>query len=183
MTASPRPLCPTRPASAGPRHERVRLSFRASGRHGSGRAARRPSGEASTGGSSSRPASASRTRRSPISSSRAGSTSRSSTLDTGRLFPSTYKVWEETEAPLRRPHPLLPPRRQAALAAYRRRRRASTASTDRRRRGSAAARVRKVEPLGRALAGAAAWVTGLRADQSAGRAPCRARRLGRRSAR
>jgi phosphoadenosine phosphosulfate reductase len=30
--------------------------------------------------------------------------------------------------------------------------------------------VRKVEPLGRALAGAAAWVTGLRADQSGERA-------------
>ncbi len=29
--------------------------------------------------------------------------------------------------------------------------------------------VRKVEPLGRALAGAAAWITGLRADQSAAR--------------
>ena len=29
--------------------------------------------------------------------------------------------------------------------------------------------VRKVEPLGRALAGAAGWITGLRADQSAHR--------------
>ena len=34
---------------------------------------------------------------------------------------------------------------------------------------SACCGVRKVEPLGRALRGAAAWITGLRADQSAAR--------------
>jgi phosphoadenosine phosphosulfate reductase len=33
--------------------------------------------------------------------------------------------------------------------------------------------VRKIEPLGRALAGAAAWITGLRAEQSAHRAATR----------
>lgn len=90
------------------------------------------------------------------------------TLDTGRLFPSTYKLWAETEerygVRIRSYHP-----EQAALAAhvadagingfyY-----SKEARTD-------CCTVRKVEPLGRALTGAAAWVTGLRADQSGQRA-------------
>jgi phosphoadenosine phosphosulfate reductase len=89
------------------------------------------------------------------------------TLDTGRLFPSTYKVWAETEkrydARIRSFHP-----DQASLARF------VAASGINGFYGSKEARlgcchVRKVEPLGRALAGAAAWVTGLRADQSAER--------------
>ncbi len=86
------------------------------------------------------------------------------TLDTGRLFPSTYKVWAETEerygVRIRSYHP-----DAAALAAlvadagingfyYSKEARVGCCT------------VRKVEPLGRALAGACAWVTGLRADQS-----------------
>ena len=90
------------------------------------------------------------------------------TLDTGRLFPSTYQLWQETEERygrrIRSYHP-----DSAALAAI---------IADAGINGfyhSKAARleccgVRKVEPLGRALSGAAAWVTGLRADQSDGRA-------------
>ncbi len=89
------------------------------------------------------------------------------TLDTGRLFPSTYKLWQETEerygVRIRSYHP-----DGAALAAL---------LADSGANGfyhSKAARldccdVRKVEPLRRALAGAEAWVTGLRADQSDGR--------------
>ncbi len=82
-----------------------------------------------------------------------------STLDTGRLFPSTYKVWEETErrygARIRSWHP-----EAGALAAF------VAARGINGFYGSKEARlgccqVRKVEPLGRALAGAAAWVTGL----------------------
>jgi phosphoadenosine phosphosulfate reductase len=90
-----------------------------------------------------------------------------STLDTGRLFPSTYKVWEETErrygARIRSWHP-----DQSALAAFV----AGSGingfyeSKDVR---LGCCQVRKIEPLGRALAGAGAWVTGLRADQSSGR--------------
>lgn len=86
------------------------------------------------------------------------------TLDTGRLFPSTYKLWAETEerygVRIRSYHP-----EQAALAAQ-----IADAGINgfyyskEARIGCCA--VRKVEPLGRALAGAAAWVTGLRADQS-----------------
>jgi phosphoadenosine phosphosulfate reductase len=89
------------------------------------------------------------------------------TLDTGRLFPSTYTLWQETEerygVRIRSYHP-----DGTALAAL---------LADSGANGfyhSKAARldccgVRKVEPLGRALAGAEAWVTGLRADQSGGR--------------
>src|SRR6185295_7216298 len=89
------------------------------------------------------------------------------TLDTGRLFPATYDLWAETEerygVRIRSYHP-----DAAALAAF---------VADAGINGfyhSKEARidccfVRKVEPLGRALAGASAWVTGLRADQSDGR--------------
>jgi len=90
------------------------------------------------------------------------------TLDTGRLFPSTYKLWQETEerygVRIRSFHP-----EAAAVAAV-----VADAgingfyhSKDAR---LACCDVRKVEPLARALAGAAAWVTGLRADQSGQRA-------------
>ncbi|HYJ83226.1 MAG TPA: phosphoadenylyl-sulfate reductase [Allosphingosinicella sp.] len=90
------------------------------------------------------------------------------TLDTGRLFPSTYRVWEETEsrygARILSFHP-----DPTALAAF------VAANGINGFYGSKEARlgccqVRKVEPLGRALAGASAWITGLRSDQSAGRA-------------
>ena len=86
------------------------------------------------------------------------------TLDTGRLFPETYDVWSQTEARYGRRIRAFYPERAAleALVAdqgvdgfY--------ASVDRRK---ACCRVRKVEPLNRALAGAAVWITGLRADQS-----------------
>jgi phosphoadenosine phosphosulfate reductase len=89
------------------------------------------------------------------------------TLDTGRLFPSTYQVWEETErrygARIRSWHP-----DEAALSGF------VASHGINGFYGSKEARlgcchVRKVEPLGRALAGAAAWVTGLRSDQSGGR--------------
>jgi len=86
------------------------------------------------------------------------------TLDTGRLFPSTYKLWQETEerygVRIKSYHPNA--EAVAAMVAdagingfyYSKDARVSCCE------------VRKVEPLGRALAGAAAWVTGLRADQS-----------------
>ena len=86
------------------------------------------------------------------------------TLDTGRLFPSTYKVWAETEerygVRIRSYHP-----ESAALAAH-----VADAGINgfyhSKQARTDCCTVRKVEPLGRALAGAAAWVTGLRADQS-----------------
>ncbi len=90
------------------------------------------------------------------------------TLDTGRLFPETYAVWEETERRYgRRIRAIYP--HQAALQdliaaqginGFYYAKQARIACCD----------VRKVEPLKRALAGAQGWITGLRAEQSADRA-------------
>ncbi len=90
------------------------------------------------------------------------------TLDTGRLFPETYDVWTETErrygVTIRAYYP-----DAGALETL-----IADQSIDGFRQSVAARRVccgvRKVAPLKRALAGAAAWVTGLRADQSGARA-------------
>ena len=90
------------------------------------------------------------------------------TFDTGRLFPETHHVWAETERRYGcRIRALLPER--SAVEAW-----VAENGIDG-FRSSVAARqaccaLRKVEPLGRALAGAAAWVTGVRAEQSADRA-------------
>jgi phosphoadenosine phosphosulfate reductase len=86
------------------------------------------------------------------------------TLDTGRLFPSTYKLWQDTEERYgRRIRSWHPDAR--ALAAF-----VADAGINGFYHSKAARQacceVRKVEPLDRALDGAAAWVTGLRADQS-----------------
>jgi phosphoadenosine phosphosulfate reductase len=90
------------------------------------------------------------------------------TLDTGRLFPETYDVWARTER-----------RYGVRIAAF------APESNGVERlvakqgidgfRSSVAARleccsVRKVTPLARILDGSAAWVTGMRADQSVDRA-------------
>ncbi len=89
------------------------------------------------------------------------------TLDTGRLFPSTYDVWAKTEEKygvrIRSYHP--DAQAVAAMVAdagingfyYSKEARLNCCG------------VRKVEPLKRALAGADAWVVGLRGGQSAGR--------------
>jgi phosphoadenosine phosphosulfate reductase len=90
------------------------------------------------------------------------------TLDTGRLFPETHDVWAETER-----------RYGIRVVSFAPEHRAVEAMIARQGidgfRSSVAARldccaVRKVAPLARALDGAAAWITGLRADQSADRA-------------
>jgi phosphoadenosine phosphosulfate reductase len=90
------------------------------------------------------------------------------TLDTGRLFPSTYKLWQETQerygVRIRSFHPdakaVSAMVRDAGINGFYHSKEARLACCE----------VRKVEPLGRALAGATAWVTGLRADQSGERA-------------
>jgi phosphoadenosine phosphosulfate reductase len=90
------------------------------------------------------------------------------TLDTGRLFPETYDVWAQTER-----------RYGVHVLAFAPGHRAVEALVAGQGidgfRSSVAARldccaVRKVAPLARALDGSAAWITGLRADQSADRA-------------
>jgi phosphoadenosine phosphosulfate reductase len=90
------------------------------------------------------------------------------TFDTGRLFPETHEVWAQTEQHYgRRIRALVPERRsveawvaQNGINGFR----SSVAARQ------ACCGLRKVEPLGRALAGASAWVTGVRAEQSAERA-------------
>ena len=90
------------------------------------------------------------------------------TLDTGRLFPETYAVWQETEERYGVRIRAFYPNGDAVAALV-----ADQGingfyySKDAR---LACCGVRKVEPLGRALAGASAWVVGLRADQSERRA-------------
>jgi phosphoadenosine phosphosulfate reductase len=89
------------------------------------------------------------------------------TLDTGRLFPSTYDLWGKTEETygvrIKSYHP-----NETALAAF-----VADAGINgfyySKEARLGCCHVRKVEPLGRALAGADAWVTGLRAGQSNGR--------------
>lgn len=89
------------------------------------------------------------------------------TLDTGQLFPETYALWAQTEERYGRRIAAVYPRqddlerlvaRQGVNGFYH--------SVEAR---MSCCNVRKVEPLSRALAGAQAWITGLRADQSAQR--------------
>jgi phosphoadenosine phosphosulfate reductase len=90
------------------------------------------------------------------------------TLDTGRLFPETHQLWAETERRYgRRIRAIIPEHRavdafvaQHGIDGFR-------SSVEARR---ACCALRKVEPLGRALRGAAAWITGVRAEQSIDRA-------------
>jgi phosphoadenosine phosphosulfate reductase len=86
------------------------------------------------------------------------------TLDTGRLFPETYQVWAETERRYGLRIRAFSPEAAAVEALV------AAQGIDGFYRDpearKACCHVRKVAPLGRALAGAAAWVTGLRADQS-----------------
>jgi phosphoadenosine phosphosulfate reductase len=90
------------------------------------------------------------------------------TLDTGRLFAETHAVWAETETRYGRRIAAYYPRHDAVAAMV-----AGQGingfyeSVEKRH---ACCDVRKVEPLGRALAGAAAWITGIRAQSSVGRA-------------
>ena len=90
------------------------------------------------------------------------------TLDTGRLFPETYDLWAQTEERYGRRIAAVVPR-QTSLEAL------VAEQGINGFRHSVEARlaccsVRKVEPLRRALDGAAAWITGLRAEQSSNRA-------------
>jgi phosphoadenosine phosphosulfate reductase len=86
------------------------------------------------------------------------------TLDTGRLFSETRALWKETEeryaAEIRAFHP-----DREAVDALLAEQGADGFYYSKKARLSCC-EVRKVEPLGRALARASAWITGLRADQS-----------------
>jgi phosphoadenosine phosphosulfate reductase len=90
------------------------------------------------------------------------------TLDTGRLPPETYDLMQQVEQRYGRCVDTLYPEADALQALVARDGiNGFTASVDKRK---ACCGVRKVEPLRRGLAGKRAWVTGLRAQQSATRA-------------
>ena len=86
------------------------------------------------------------------------------TLDTGRLFPQTHAVWAETEQRYGIRVRGYYPRANALESFVRDHGINGFYRSVEARHGCCG--VRKVEPLGRALSGAAAWLTGLRADQS-----------------
>jgi phosphoadenosine phosphosulfate reductase len=90
------------------------------------------------------------------------------TFDTGRLFPETYAVWTETERRYGcRIRALYPDTRSLESLVARQGISGFRTSVEERQ---ACCAIRKVEPLGRALAGAAAWITGIRSEQSGDRA-------------
>lgn len=90
------------------------------------------------------------------------------TLDTGRLFPETYALWAETEMRYgKRIRGFAPERENIEALLADQGINGFYLSPDARK---ACCEVRKMVPLRRALAGASAWVTGLRASQSANRA-------------
>jgi bifunctional enzyme CysN/CysC len=88
-------------------------------------------------------------------------------LDTGRLFPETYQLWERTEEHFGLRIRAIYPRHDA-LETLIERQGINGFYTSREAR-TACCFVRKVEPLNRALQGAQGWIVGLRADQSANR--------------
>jgi phosphoadenosine phosphosulfate reductase len=90
------------------------------------------------------------------------------TLDTGRLFPETHDVWSETERRYSvRILAFAPERASVGALIARQGIDGLRASVDARLDCCA---IRKVAPLTLALDGGAAWITGMRADQSTDRA-------------
>ncbi len=85
-------------------------------------------------------------------------------LDTGRLHPETYDLVERFRNEFKLAVSLYAPRTEAveALVSLRGPNAFYASKSDRK----ACCDVRKIEPLGRALEGAEAWVTGLRREQS-----------------
>lgn len=90
------------------------------------------------------------------------------TIDTGRLFPETYELWEATEARYaRRIAAVFPQAADVEALVEAQGINGFYKSVEARK---ACCHVRKVEPLSRLLAGKSAWISGLRADQSDARA-------------
>jgi phosphoadenosine phosphosulfate reductase len=86
------------------------------------------------------------------------------TLDTGRLFAETYKLWAETERRYGRRIQAVYPQHANLEALVKKH--GVNGFYDSRDARLACCDARKVEPLNRALAGAAGWIVGLRTDQS-----------------
>jgi phosphoadenosine phosphosulfate reductase len=93
------------------------------------------------------------------------------TLDTGRLFPETYTLWDTTERRYGITIKGISPQAadvESYVAAN-----GINGFLDSIEARKACCDIRKVRGLRRALAGAALWITGLRADQSANRGDTR----------
>ena len=90
------------------------------------------------------------------------------TLDTGRHFPETLETLARTSSATAYASACLRRRRTSSRRWWRAT--ASSAFASRSHARKACCEVRKVRPLRRGLEGAAAWITGLRRGQSAGRA-------------
>jgi bifunctional enzyme CysN/CysC len=89
------------------------------------------------------------------------------TLDTGRLFPETYELWAETERRYGRRIRAVYPRQDKLEALIEKH--GINGFYESVEVRQSCCHVRKVEPLNRALADAAGWIVGVRADQSAHR--------------
>jgi phosphoadenosine phosphosulfate reductase len=89
------------------------------------------------------------------------------TLETGRLFPETYYVWNRTMEIYGQPISAYYPNTQAVEQMVSTKGPSSFyESVDNRKECCA---IRKIEPLKRALAGNYIWITGIRSEQSANR--------------
>ena len=89
------------------------------------------------------------------------------TLETGRIFPETYYVWNRTMEIYGQPiHAYYPKHELLEQMVNAKGPNSFYESVDNRKECCG---IRKVEPLGRALKGNRAWITGIRAEQSANR--------------
>jgi len=89
------------------------------------------------------------------------------TLETGRLFPETYYVWNRTMEMYEKPIHAYYPNNELLEQMVNTKGPSSFYESVENRKECCG--IRKVEPLNRALAGNKLWVTGIRADQSANR--------------
>jgi len=89
------------------------------------------------------------------------------TLETGRLFPETYYVWNRTMEMYGKPiHAYYPQHEALEQMVNAKGPNSFYESVDNRKECCG---IRKVEPLNRALAGNNCWITGIRAEQSVNR--------------
>jgi phosphoadenosine phosphosulfate reductase len=89
------------------------------------------------------------------------------TLETGRLFPETYYVWNRTMEMYGKPiNAYYPQNQQVEQMVSTKGPNSFYESVENRKECCS---IRKIEPLKRALAGNELWVTGIRAEQSANR--------------
>ena len=89
------------------------------------------------------------------------------TLETGRLFPETYYVWNRTMEIYGKPIHAYFPQQEALQAMVNVKGPNSFYESVENRKECCG--IRKIEPLKRALAGNKCWITGIRAEQSANR--------------